>query len=216
VRRIFHSVLIAFFILLLAVSTAFAAQIRSGDLILLPLDCYSCRMIAEETDSLYSHSGLLLQTNDGLWMVLESLGEVRQVSLYSFLQRLPVGSSARHLRFRELFNWQESDTNRWEQFLQIMPYIFKQQFEGLPFDHEYLWNNFTDDGEEKLYCSEFITKLLNHFLERPILPAPMDFSKHPAFWDRYFHGNTPQGKPGNSPADFADSKQLIDLGDLEI
>ena len=38
----------------------FALELKSGDLILISFNCYECRVIESETNSKFSHSGVIL------------------------------------------------------------------------------------------------------------------------------------------------------------
>ncbi len=89
-----------------------------------------------------------------------------------------------------------------------MTKVYKRDFEGLGFDPEYRWNNFAADGSELLYCSEYITKFLNRFLSKKIIPGKMNYSTNWDYWFSYFNGEVPQNEAGNSPADFYFSKDF--------
>lgn len=169
---------------------------KEGDVLLLPLRCYSCTVIESETGAPYSHSGVLFKVN-GKWRVAQSLGEVNTLSLREFKKMGRGGEHILHLRPKHI-----------KKSFYSMEYVFKKYYEGLPFDSRYLWNNFNEDGEELLYCSEFVLKFLNHFLSKKIVPNQMDFSENWDFWYEQWDGNVPQGQPGISPADFYYSKDF--------
>lgn len=173
-----------------------SAEIRPGDLILISLNCYSCPIIESETNSPYSHSGLLVQEN-GDWFVLEALAKVQKTPLAKFKQYVRPGTQPHYYRLKE---WAFEDPTRNQKLL----LEFKNRFEGLPFDSLYLWDNYNSQNQELLYCSEMITKLLNQFLTNPIPTDPMDFTNNWEYWEKVYKGNVPQGEPGNSPATFAD------------
>jgi hypothetical protein len=97
-----------------------------------------------------------------------------------------------------------------------MEKVFNRDFKGLGFDPEYRWNNFQADGSELLYCSEYITKFLNRFLSKKIIPKAMDYSNNWDYWFNYFNGDVPQGEAGNSPADFYFSKDFKKIKYLSL
>jgi hypothetical protein len=171
---------------------------RSGDVLLIPLNCYSCRYIESESGAPYSHSGVLLKIK-GKFQVAQSLGEVSTLSTEEFLSMGRKGEKALHLRSKYLASSVKD---------QKMSQVYKNDFKGLGFDPQYRWNNFAADGSELLYCSEFITKFLNRFLSKQILPGKMDYSYNWDYWFQYFSGKVPQNEIGNSPADFFFSKDF--------
>lgn len=171
---------------------------RTGDVLLIPLNCYSCRYIESETGAPYSHSGVLLKVA-GVWRVAQSLGEVSTLSVERFLSMGRKGEKALVLR-NSFLNKSASEAK--------MARVFEEDFQGLGFDSEYRWNNFAEDGSELLYCSEFITKFLNRFLTKKIKPGIMDYSQNWDYWFQYFNGAVPQNEAGNSPADFFFSKDF--------
>lgn len=188
--------IILFLGLLLGRSGA-ADEFMPGDIILLELNCPSCRLIAEETQSRFSHSGLVLRSPSGELRVLESLRMVEDVSLESFLARQVRGSSAVVMRSFDYQTLQPlgMQTQMWTDY--------KRHWWGLPFDSKFLWDNYHEQGPELLYCSEFIAKFLDHYLAyMPGAPTPMDYSLHWDQWLFYFQGRPPQGKLGNNPASF--------------
>lgn len=91
---------------------------------------------------------------------------------------------------------------------------FKKDFEGLVYDHDFLWNNFDDHGREKLYCSELITKFLDVFMDVEIPMKRMKFDINREAWIQYFKGLPPDGKWGNSPASFETSELFYEVGEL--
>lgn len=173
-----------------------ARDFRSGDVILVPLYCYSCPIIEDETNSDYSHSGVVIKENNEIY-VLESLGQVKATKLKEFLGRVRPGRKAGLFRNKELELLNNAKLNR------KLISNFKKNFEGLPFDSNYLWNNFDEQGREKLYCSEFVTKFLNQFLKRKVGKSVMTYNRNRAFWKKYFAPNPiPIGKIGNNPGHF--------------
>ena len=181
----------------------FASDFKNGDVILLPLNCYSCRYIESETGAPYSHSGVVLRIAGEL-RVAQSLGEVKSFALSDFLAMGRKGTKALHLRSKFL----KSSKGMVKDYL--------KNFKGLRFDSKYRWNNFDSDGRELLYCSEFITKFLNRYLSKKLIPSPMDYRSNWDYWFNYFDGEVPQGEPGNSPADFYFSKDFKHLRKIRL
>lgn len=177
---------------------------QSGDVLLLPMRCTLCQAIARETGSPYAHSGVLLQGPEGKWWVAQALGKVELISLDKFLSMAwPLGDYG-HFRHHQLQKNPQLAKGLWS--------IFKTSFEGAPFDHAFLWDNFNQLGQEEYYCSEFVAKFLNQILPAPIAPAIMDFSLEWEFWLKYFshYGVTvPQGKRGLAPADIEHSPDFM-------
>lgn len=178
-------------------------DLRSGDLILVSLNCRLCELIEKEEQAPYSHMGLLLDEKT----VLESLGEVRLTNLEEFLSRRKQGSQVLRLRAKS--------SSLLRPLSRDLLYNEAREFLGLPYDDDFLWDNFSDSGEEKLYCSELITKLLDkHFNQE--LPTKKMHYNYLSEWEDYFgEGNVPRGKKGNSPADFYKS-DLFDQYELPI
>ncbi|MBK22799.1 MAG: hypothetical protein CME70_02245 [Halobacteriovorax sp.] len=191
------------FIALFLPLCAFSSEWRNGDIILLPLNCYSCRYIESETGAPFSHSGLLIKI-EGKWRVTQSLGEVKSFSVNEFLSMGRKGEKALHIRAKYLKSTRG------------MAKDYTENFRGLPFDSKYLWNNFDLEGRELLYCSEFITKLLNNYLAKKLVPKKMDFRDNWEYWYNYYSGDVPQGEPGNSPADFYFSKDFLHLRNINL
>ena len=76
-----------FFILLIIVFSFSlkAFELQSGDIILISFNCYECRVIESETNSPFSHSGVVVKNEKGELMVAQSLTTVRLSSLQDFL-----------------------------------------------------------------------------------------------------------------------------------
>jgi hypothetical protein len=197
-------------VLLFSVSLAsFASvELRVGDILLQPLDCYTCKLIEEEEDSIYSHMGLVIQVMPEI-RIAESLGTVRLVSLEDFQARTEKKQRIGVFRFKHRGTVQRLQENRYE-----LIQLFYNYFEGLPYDSDFLWDNHDASGAEKLYCSEMITKLLASFSNRPLPMKRMTYKKNRDLWVKYFNGTPPEGKWGNSPADFEKSKLFFEVGKL--
>lgn len=185
-----------------------AIELKVGDVLLQPLDCWSCSLIEAQERSIYSHMGIVLEVNPDI-RIAEALGNVRAMSLSEFNQRTQKGQflSVRRLQSKGAQKFLESHH---KEFLSL----FQNYFEGLKYDHDFLWNNFDDDGYEKMYCSEFVSKLFQAFLGLEIPLKKMKFDVNRDEWIKYFKGNPPDGKWGNSPATFENSELFYEVGEI--
>lgn len=201
------------FIFLLVILFSFtlkALDLQSGDIILMSFNCYECRMIESETNSPFSHSGVVIKNINNEVQVAQSLNEVHLSSLQEFLKYKTPGTKASVFRPFEL----ENRAN----FVEIeksMRGIFNTKFLGLPFDFKYLWNNFDGQGRELLYCSEFVAKFLDNFLTTPTILYPFSFDKNYNYWLQYFKGQVPDGELGNSPATLAADPRFHLIGTID-
>ena len=190
-------------------------HLRVGDVILIELNCYSCRAISQSTASRYHHSGLVVEvpsrhafsggtpeseSSVSTIRIAQSLSKVEVISLSKFLAQAKSGSFVAHLRPRELESDYSLNREVFDEKTATMVQTFREQFVGKPFDPAFLWDNVSPQGEELLYCSEMIQKTLNTVLETKLKTVSMDFSQGYDFWNTYFNGHVPQGKEGNSPA----------------
>lgn len=186
---------------------SFAVELKVGDILLQPLDCWSCSLIEDEEQSIYSHMGIVLSVDPV--MVADSLGKVRVQSLKAFNSITEKGQKLGVLRFKNSQLVQEIEDRYVE-----MVHLFQSEFEGLDYDHAFLWDNFDQSGRQKLYCSEFVAKFLQAFVGIEPINKRMHFSRNPALWEKYFRGPAPVGKWGNSPADFERSHHFYFVGEL--
>lgn len=184
------------------------SELKSGDVILISLNCYECRMIESETDSKFSHSGIVLFDEENKLKVGQSIGKIALFDLNIFLKNVTKGSKIAVYRSYELNNQNVSSAK--------MLKVFKEKYEGIIFDKNYLWNNLDQNGKELLYCSEFIAKFLDNFLEEKTIPLPMSYKKHYDYWFNYFKGHVPEGELGNSPVEFTRDSRFYFAGNLEL
>lgn len=187
-------------------------QLRTGDIILVPLNCYVCNAIEAETGVPYSHSVIVADAGEDpqLTSVYEAWGSVRKTPLSEIFARKQKNQSLFVVRPRQFIR---SGSPSAEQLRKV----FEEEFDGLPFDDEYLWSNADDQGREKLYCSEFAFKFINRFLREQLTAAPMDFSRNFEFWNKYYaqFGMTPpSGQLGASPATLFNSALVKKMGEL--
>ncbi|MES2529310.1 MAG: YiiX/YebB-like N1pC/P60 family cysteine hydrolase [Bdellovibrionota bacterium] len=182
-------------------------ELKVGDILLQPLDCWSCDLIEDEEQSIYSHMGIVVSINPV--MVADSRRKVEIQTLEEFNSITEENQDLKVLRFHN-----EEIVAEFEKKSQNFLNLFKSDFEGLAYDHDFRWNNFSEDGQQKLYCSEMIAKLLQAFLGIDPIVKRMHFSRNPELWERYFKGNVPRGQWGNSPADFERSDLFMVVGEI--
>lgn len=186
-------------------SQAFSQSLQSGDVIVQSFDCMECRLIQDETNSPYVHSGIIVRDRDGVLKVAEALGPVGLTPLNKFLARGKINS---FFRSKEIQVYSESE---FQDFDKKLSQVFFDSFWKLPFDNDFLWDNKTSDGKETLYCAEFVSKILNHFLNEAIEPTPMSYKKNYEAWKKIFRGNVPDGLPGISPSYFPRSDKFVEV-----
>jgi hypothetical protein len=184
------------------------SELRNGDILLQPLNCYLCNVIEEQEGSIYSHSGVVVRRHDGRVFVFESIGGESLVPLSVFVARTQKGQQVRVVRPIEF----EQDVPSFKRLTSV----FYRYFSPVVFDKQMRWENRDENGREPLYCSEFVAKFLANFLRAPYATKPMRFDVRPSFWFDFFGGDVPNGEPGIAPSDFLKSPLSRDLGDLEI
>lgn len=175
-------------------------DLRSGDILLQPLNCWSCSLIEAQEKTIYSHIGVYLELESGSF-VLEALGRVKLTPMNEFLQRAEEGQSVRVMRFINKRFDSEALLKSSGKFL------------GLSYDKAFLWDNFDEFGE-KIYCSELVYKVFEPFYGSALPLKRMSFDVNPKLWERYFDGDVPEGLWGNSPEDFHRSELLEIVGEL--
>lgn len=181
------------------------SDLAVGDVLLLSLNCMQCRYIESETNSLFSHSGIVLEVGTKV-LVGQALQNVHLVEIEKFLKHKTPNSQVIVLRSREF---------GLNQNIKQLKKYFHQYFENLAFDGEYLWNNRDSFGREKIYCSELIHKLFNLILEKKLTPEVLSYQKHYEYWKQVFRGTVPENEVGNSPASlFRDNENFEIIGHL--
>jgi hypothetical protein len=187
---------------------ALALDLKVGDVLLQPLNCWSCALIEAQEKSIYSHMGLVIAVRPQIILV-EALGQVKYTTLKEFNARTEKGQKLSVRRLRNENHVMNLEARKYE-----LQSLFETQYQGLEYDQEFLWNNFDQFGREKLYCSEMIAKLLNSFLGLKLPTKIMKYDQNRELWVQYFHGNPPDGKPGNAPADFERSSLFYEVGEI--
>lgn len=168
------------------------SKLKVGDIILQPLNCWSCSLIEAQTESEFSHIGLVSRIDDSKVYIAEAFMSVREVSFKEFNTKTERGIKLKVLRPKYVNPELEN--------------VFRDSFEGLDYDSGFLW----DDSE--IYCSELLYKLFNNLnMDVPAL-LPMKFDVNAHYWDRYFRGKTPRGDLGVSPDDFDDESLYEFIG----
>lgn len=198
------ALLLTFVLLLSSSIWASTEKLQSGDIILLPMTCYLCKMIEAETDGPYSHSGVIIRDARGRLFVLQALETVHSLPLSQFLRMKDPNRDVMYLRPKEFVG---------RDMTSQMIAVFSNDFAGKPFDHDYLWDNKTPSGEETYYCSEFITKFTNRFLKAKLAPHRTYYNVYPEYWKKYFGGKVPNGAIGNNPNSFLHYPQLANIED---
>jgi hypothetical protein len=189
-------------------SRAQATSLQVGDVLLQPLKCWACTLIEEEEETIFSHIGVVLSLGPEV-LVAEAFGSVRKVTLSEFNRKTEPGQRLAVLRFRN-----QRIADEFQKRSAQFQHLFEKDFLGAKYDHDFLWNNFDEAGQEKYYCSELVSKLFQAFLRLETPIKRMHFEKNRDQWMKYFRGNIPDQQWGNSPADFQRSDMFYILGEL--
>ncbi|HXH75698.1 MAG TPA: YiiX/YebB-like N1pC/P60 family cysteine hydrolase [Bacteriovoracaceae bacterium] len=195
------------FFSLFSLSSWAGPSLRVGDVLLQPLDCWTCSLIEAEEDSIFSHMGIVVSVNPLL--VAEAFSRVRAVPLEEFNSKTQKGLKLKVLRIKDTRALRNFKRNAKEFKL-----LYSVLHDGRSYDRDFLWNNVDEDGNEKLYCSELVTKLLATFSKIEIPVKRMLFEKNRELWERYFKGRVPVGEWGNSPGDFEKSPLFNHVGEI--
>ncbi len=181
------------------VSSLQAFELQTGDIILQPLNCWSCRLIEDQEKSKFSHIGIVIKQGPQIF-VAEAYGKVRKVTLAKFLEKTHPDKKNKYLRIGK-----SKQLNTQNLIKNI------ESFLGNPYDAEFRWNNYEQE-KEKIYCSELVYKVLNPLVSfYDLEPKVMLFDENPDYWDRFFRGDTPRGEYGISPEDFNQSSDFFEL-----
>jgi hypothetical protein len=196
-------------LLILSYSTlASEIQLKVGDVLLQPLKCWACSLIEAEEETIYSHIGVVLAVGPEV-IVAESFGKVRKLTLVEFNAKTEPGQKLSVLRFRN-DDLSSDIQNSADAFMKI----FQEDFEGAKYDHDFLWNNLDELGQEKYYCSELVSKLFQALVGVETPRKRMHFQTNREQWMTFFKGNIPDNQWGNSPGDFERSELFYQVGEL--
>jgi hypothetical protein len=196
------------FFLLLTGQLLAAPDLKVGDILLQPLKCWSCALIEAEEETIFSHIGIVIEVKPEV-KVAEAFGKVVLKNLKDFHAKTEQGQKISIRRFRN-----ERVVDYFVRNAKELKQIFQNDFEHRQYDHNFLWNNFDENGDEKFYCSELVSKLISAFIgiETPI--KRMHFIRNREHWIKYFKGNPPDGQWGNSPGDFERSELFYEVGEI--
>ena len=195
-------------LLSLVAQAARTPDLRPGDVLLQPLKCWACSLIEAEEETIFSHIGVVLAVEPQV-LVGEAFGKVQKITLAEFNKKTEPGQKLLVIRFRN-----DRLANDIQQAPQAFTQLFDDEFAGAKYDHDFRWNNFDEEGREKYYCSELVSKLFQAFVgvETPI--KRMHFQMNRDSWMKYFQGNIPDNQWGNSPGDYHRSELFYEVGEL--
>lgn len=186
-----------------------ALTLQPGDVLLISFNCYECRVIESETNSPYSHSGVVIENEKHEIKIAQSLGMIALYQPNDFYKNKTPGTKIGVYRSYEISKLMNAE------FKNKMLNTFNEKYKGILFDSTYLWDNVDSNGRELLYCSEFIAKFLDNFMISATIPYPLTYQKNLEYWKKYFKGNVPEGVLGNSPASFSKDPRFYLVGYLE-
>lgn len=201
--------LIFVLLLLQALKVKADTDFKIGDVLLQPLKCWSCSLIEAEENTIFSHMGVVIAVEPEV-IVAESFGIVRAVPLAVFYEKTEVGQKVLVRRFQNENLVADLQNSR-----VALANLFQEYFSDRKYDHDFLWDNLDEKGEEKLYCSEMVSKLFRAYsgsINTPI--KRMHFNQNREHWIKYFKGHVPDGKWGNAPADYERSELFYSVGEL--
>ena len=183
-------------------SSAYSHDFQTGDIIFTTYrPCRVCQVIEDESGSPYSHLGIVVEVTESLVFIADSLGIVKTSEANEFIEK---SAYATLYRLKPETLKVSKDI-----FTTSLLKSYKSNFEGLKYDRYFLWDNVDEEGNELVYCSEFVAKLINSFLKIPIPTKPMNYKKNYEFWVKYFRDvPIPQGQPGINPGYLSKQKQL--------
>lgn len=194
--RIFN-VLCLFFLQGFFANSVKSESFRPGDILLAPMNCYLCKLIEGETNSDYSH--LFVYIGEGRFA--HALSKVEYVYLSTIKK---IVDNTRPMALVRHTSSAGFDPN-------ILRSTFETKFNNLPYDKDFLWFNKDRFGRSKLYCSEFVLKLLNESFHLNLSPIPMTYDYQPEQWDSYFQSEAPRGLPGVSPSFFETHNEFVKI-----
>jgi len=188
--------------LVLSMTSTYSHDFQAGDIIFTTYrPCRVCQVIEDESGSAYSHLGIIVESNESQILVADSLGTVKTTEVSEFIDKAAYATLYRIKP--EALNISK------ESFDFALLDSFKNSFEGLKYDRYFLWDNYDENGNELVYCSEFVAKLINPFLTKPVPTKKMNYKKNYDFWVKYFREvPIPQDKPGINPGYLSKQKQL--------
>ena len=79
-------------------------DLKAGDVLLISLNCFECRMIESETNSSFSHSGVVVVDQNGQKKIAQSLGRLDAFTYEAFTKNKTPQTSISVYRPKELKN----------------------------------------------------------------------------------------------------------------
>lgn len=191
------------------------SQLKTGDIILQPLQCAPCSLIEGETQSIYSHVGVIIVNQGNDPVVSDQVNVLEATSPFSKLtplnEFLSHSERGQNVQIKRLTEWKHLSARQYQKINhKILSSL--SRWIHVPYDHAYRLERDGHSETDSLYCSELVMKLLNPFLSQPITPTPMHFTYHREEWEKYFARfgvMIPDGKLGLSPGDL-DRSQLFE------
>lgn len=181
---------------LIVTSSLFALKLKAGDILLQPLHCRLCNLIEAQTESIYSHIGIVINDKSD---VAEAYTKVRKITLTEYLAKTQKRQKVKVLRPKFEVGNIEKD--------------YLVRFDNRSYDSEFLWDNFDEKGE-RIYCSELVYKLLALYSSDIPEPLPMKYDINTDLWYKFFKGNIPFNKLGISPSMFDDEDRFELIGEI--
>lgn len=171
-----------------------SSDLKVGDILLQPLHCWACNLIEAQTQSEFSHIGVVshISQKEKKVFVAEAFMKVREIEFNEFNKKTQKGLSLKVYRP----GYVAIDFRK----------TFKSTFENLAYDSGFLWD------DEKIYCSELLYKLFRDSNMKVPEALPMKFDVNREHWEKYFKGHVPEGEIGISPADFDDESLYEFIG----
>lgn len=166
---------------------------KDGDIVFQHIPSYLCSVIADITDSQYSHCGIVVFKN-GQANVLEALGPVRYTPIKTWINRGANGHFAQ-LRPKNLSN------------TQIKRVIQEaEKLLGRPYDIQY------ELDEQKIYCSELVYKAFlrgcNIKIGEKETLGSLNWEPHEKFIRYIAHGELPLNRVMVTPESLARSTKI--------
>lgn len=178
-------------------------HLRPGDVIMVPLHCWVCRLIEAEIGRPFSHSAVVIAVDvAGEVYIAEALGTVRITKLSTWAQALRTDAPWVVVRAQLQSPYQDFSNQELSHYFYQR---FDQYFSHLSFDPSYSWDSFDDHGQRTLYCSEFIYHFLSPYLAYPLQLGVASYRRHYDLWKKYFNGEVPAPAPGINPGAFYDA-----------
>lgn len=171
-------------------------DLQEGDFIFQHLPAKLTRVIADVTNSPYSHCGIVVRRGSRFY-VLEAVGPVIETPINSWIIR-GVGQRITIVRLKEEYR------NRIPEIITAA-----RRFMSLPYDIQYEWD------DEKIYCSELIYKATERAtgieLADFVRLGDLNWQPHEKFIRYIAYGELPLGRRMITPVDlvYSDKVEII-------